>query len=126
MWRRYNANPDGVRGIDCTVRAICTVLDKSWEEVYVALCVQGFLMHDMPSSNGVWSAYLYGQGWRRVPFSEECPACLTVRDFCRGHPRGRYVMAISGHVVAVIDGEYYDTWDSGEEIPVFCWGNKEE
>ena len=28
---------------------------------------------------------------------------------------------ISGHVVAVIDGNYYDTWDSGDKIPIYYW-----
>ena len=126
MWKRYNANPDGVRGIDCTVRAICTVLDKPWEDVYIALCAQGLRMHDMPTSNAVWGAYLYERGWRRVPFAEVCPSCYTVQDFCEEHPRGRYIMAISGHVVAIIDGNLYDTWDSSEEHPVFCWEKWEE
>ena len=28
---------------------------------------------------------------------------------------------IDGHVVTVQDGKYYDTWDSGNEIPVYYW-----
>jgi hypothetical protein len=35
-------------------------------------------------------------------------------------------MAISGHVAAIIDGDLYDTWDSSEEHPVFCWEKWEE
>jgi hypothetical protein len=29
-------------------------------------------------------------------------------------------------VVPVINGEFYDTWDSGEERPVYYWEKKEE
>lgn len=28
---------------------------------------------------------------------------------------------IDGHVVCVQDGFYWDTWDSGQEIPVYYW-----
>ena len=45
----------------------------------------------------------------------------TVRDFCRDNPHGIFILALSGHVLAVIDGNYYDSWDSGEEIPVYYW-----
>lgn len=35
----YNANPIGKSVGDCTVRAISTVLNKSWDEVFVGLVV---------------------------------------------------------------------------------------
>ena len=126
MWRSYNANPEGGRVGDCTVRAISTVLNQSWEQTYVDLCLQGYIMSDMPSSNAVWGAYLHSRGFRRGIFTDICPECYTVRDFCREHPDGKYILAISGHVVPVIDGEFYDTWDSGEERPVYYWAKKEE
>lgn len=28
---------------------------------------------------------------------------------------------IDGHVVCVQDGYYYDSWDSGNEIPIYYW-----
>ena len=50
-----------------------------------------------------------------------CPDCYTIADFCNDHPYGTYILATGTHVVAVIDGDYYDTWDSGNEIPIFYW-----
>lgn len=126
MWRPYNENPGGARVGDCVVRAIATVTGQEWEETYIGLCLQGFIMRDMPSSNAVWGAYLHERGFTRGICSEECPKCYTVRDFCAEHRAGRYIMAISGHVVAVIDGDYIDTWDSGDEIPLYYWTKKEE
>lgn len=120
-WQSYNENPDDNITGDCTVRAICTVLGQEWENTYIDLCLQGLIMRAMPSENAVWGAYLRGRGFRRGIFSDACPDCYTVRDFCEENPRGRYILAISGHVVAVIDGVYYDTWDSGGELPVYYW-----
>ena len=42
-------------------------------------------------------------------------------DFAAEHPSGTYILALSGHVVCVMDGDYYDTWDSGGEVPLYYW-----
>lgn len=78
-------------------------------------------MFDMPSSNAVWGAYLRRLGFVKEMLPDYCPDCYSVRDFCLDHPYGQYVLMLSGHVVAVEDGCYYDTWDSGDEIPLFYW-----
>ena len=120
MWYKTNINPSGKRVGDCTVRAISTVLGQDWDRTYTDLCLQGFLMGDMPSANAVWGEYLRNRGFCRhlIPESDEY---YTVRDFCRDYPMGVYILALSSHVVAVINGEYYDTWDSGDEIVIYCW-----
>ncbi len=83
-------------------------------------------MCDIPNANAVWGAYLRSKGFNRNIVSNDCPDCYTVNDFCREHPEGKYVLALSGHVVAVCDGNFYDTWDSGEEIPIYYWYKEEE
>ena len=125
-YAEYNANPAGNRVGDCTVRAISKALGQDWEETYTGLALQGFLLCDMPSANHVWGAYLRGKGFRRGIIPDECPDCYTVRDFCRDNPAGTYILAISGHVVAVENGTYYDTWDSGGEIPLYYWYRKDD
>lgn len=121
MYKQYNANPVARRAGDCTVRAISKITGKSWEQVYVGLCVCGFKYYDMPSSNYVWGIYLTDNGYSRHIIPNHCPNCYTVADFCTDHPRGEYLLALSGHVVAVVDGDYYDTWDSGDEVPMYFW-----
>ena len=39
------------------------------------------------------------------------------------HPKGIYVVATGSHVVAVVNGDYYDSWDSGDEIVAYYFGN---
>ena len=124
MWIKYNANPDGKRVGDCTVRAISKATDQEWEAAYSALAVEGFLLYDMPSANHVWGAYLRRKGFRRNIIPETCPDCYTVEDFCRDNPKGVYILALPSHVIAVIDGDYYDTWDSGAEVPIYYWERK--
>ena len=119
MWINYNANPAGRQVGDCTVRAVSKVLDEDWEQSYSGMALQGFMLCDMPSANHVWGAYLRSKGFERHIIPDTCPDCYSVKDFCKDHPKGRFLLALSGHVVCIIDGNYFDTWDSGNEIPLY-------
>lgn len=122
MYVQYNANPDNnFSAIDCTVRAISAFLDLSWDETYIALAVEGFEKKDMPNANSVWGSFLDRIGCHRTAIPNTCPNCYTIRDFCKSHSKGKYLLATGRHVVPVIDGKYFDTWDSGDEVPIYCW-----
>lgn len=126
MYSEFNANPIHKRVGDCTVRAISKALDQPWEDTYLGMAVEGFMLFDMPSANSVWGAYLHSKGFKRklIPDNEDYD--YTVRDFCKDFPKGTYILALPSHVIAVIDGVYYDTWDSGNEVPVYYWYKDEE
>ena len=119
MYVPYNPNPYHKRVDDCVIRGIAKVLGKDWNTVYLGVALQGFTSKNMPSSNAVWGEYLRHKGFRRYAIPNSCPACYTIADFADEHPKGRYILATGSHVIAVVDGDYYDTWDSGEEVPVY-------
>ena len=114
-----NPNPEKNLVGDCVIRGISILTDRPWEDIYMEVVAQGYSMYDMPSSNAVWGAYLKSQGYTRRAIPNSCPNCYSIVQFCNDHPRGKYLVATGTHVVAVIDGNYYDTWDSGNEIPVY-------
>lgn len=120
-WKPYNPNPARNQVGDCTVRAISKALEQDWETTYAGLTAYGFMLCDMPSANHVWGAYLRKKGFRRYIVDDHGEDVYTVDDFCRDNPHGVYVLAIPGHVVCVCDGCYYDSWDSGQEIPQYYW-----
>lgn len=124
-WIPFNANPAGRQVGDCTIRAISKVTEKPWEDTYSEIAVQGLMMRDMPSANAVWGAYLKSQGFKRHIIPNTCPDCYTLNDFCEDHPEGMYIVALQNHVVAVNDGNYFDTWDSGEEMPLYYFSKEE-
>lgn len=121
MYIEWNPNPTGRKVGDCSVRAISKALDKDWETAYALIVVKGFEMGDMPSSNITWGSVLRQYGFVRRAVDNTCPDCYTVADFCADHPEGTYVLGLDRHVVTVVDGNWYDAWDSGAETVIYYW-----
>lgn len=119
MWIKVNPNPLGKRVGDCVVRAVSVATGLPWKEVYDGLYDVGWHEADMPNSNQVWGMYLYRMGFEPFVLPEACPKCVTVKQFAKRFPYGRYVIGTGNHAVAVINGNYYDTWDSGNEVPAY-------
>lgn len=116
---RSNPNPQGAEVGDCTVRALCNAEGITWEQAFLTLCVQSFMMADMPSSNNVFGSYLIEHGYKYHAIAESFPLSYTVADFCEKHKNGVFILGTGTHVVCVKDGNYIDSWDSGNKIPIY-------
>ena len=118
-WIYYNPNPKENLVGDCVIRALSLACEQDWDTTYLELLAQGFSLKDMPSSNIVWGIYLKHKGFKRYIIPDTCPDCYSVSEFCYDNPKGLYVLATGTHVVTCVDGNYYDTWNSGNEIPIY-------
>lgn len=118
-WQFFNPNPLGKFVGDCTIRAICAATGLSWYEVHRQQCDLSRIMANMPSSNEVWWELLRLHGYKWVKMFDQCPDCYTVADFAYDHPDGYYILGPKEHAIAVIDGNWYDTWDSGATVPLY-------
>ena len=126
MWINYNPNPASIRKVgDCAVRAISKALGLSWETAYIKLVINGLAMGDMPNANNVIASVLRQNGFKRVNIPTECPDCYTVAEFASKYNKGVYVAGTGVHVVTIIDGNYYDSWDSGDEAITYVWKKEE-
>ena len=126
MYRYYNPNPRGnVTAGDCVIRAITKADKIDWATVYTALCVYGMKYGDWGNSNAAWDAYLRDQGYKRKIIPNTCPSCYTVGDFAREHPSGTYIAATGRHAVAVVNGDWFDSWNSRNEIPMYYYTKEE-
>lgn len=77
------------------------------------------MMSNLPSANSVWGTYLIGKGFEEGSLMRRCKECYTLLDFCRDFPNGTYVVGTDDHAVAVIDGNFYDSYDSGGVNPTY-------
>ena len=121
MWIYANPNPCRAEEPDCVVRAIAIATDQSWKKVHRDLCQLSCEKCTMPSVNWLWGLYLKRKGFERFLLPDACPACVAVRDFARMYPEGTYVVGTGTHAVAVIDGNWYDAWDSADETLTFFY-----
>lgn len=109
---------------DCATRAIAIVTGKPYQEVYDAINAlakkERIGKHKRKSSarNGIskaiWKPYIESLGYTWTP-------TMKVGQGCKVHlrkeelPSGRLIVRVSGHLVAVIDGEIQDTHDSSRD-----------
>ena len=114
-----NLNPRGMFVGDCVVRAVAEALGTTWDKAYLGLIDYGYRMKNLPNANEVWGAFLYDNGFYKQPIPDYYPDRYTVRRFCDEHPSGTFVVATGGHVVTVKNGCYIDSWDSGDEVPIY-------
>ena len=102
---------------DCQVRALCKVLDLSWLEAFdltIPICreLQTYTIFDCDLNKT--KTAMETLGFIYVGISTKAGKSRpTIEQFAKDHPTGRYICRVSRHVVAVVDGKYYDTWDSG-------------
>lgn len=121
MWIEANPNPAKKQVPDCVIRAICIALNKPWLEVSDELYSFARREYSVTCDDNIWGYYLYSLGFEPFLLPSTCPRCITVNDFTKMYPKGVYIIGTGKHAVAVIDGNYYDSWDSGNEIPTFFW-----
>lgn len=114
-----NLNPIKRNTNDCVIRALALIMDERWEDVYMELAHEGLALYDTMEANSTWGNYLKRKGYIQDLLPNTCPLCYTLRDFCRDYPHGRYIVATGSHVIGVIDGDFFDTSDSGSEIVTY-------
>lgn len=122
-YSNYNPNPAGRSVGDCAVRAIARAMDTDWDTAYAMLSAAGMAMKDLPNADSVWGGVLLAHGWHKGLLDDG----YSVASFADEHPTGKYVLSMPGrHVVAVDNGNYYDSWDSGNELPVYYYEQDED
>ena len=122
MWIYANPNPKGKQVPDCVIRAICIALNKPWLEVSDELYYQfARREYSVTCDDNIWGQYLYSLGFEPFLMPSSCPKCVTIDEFTKYYPKGTYIIGTGKHAVAVINGNYYDSWDSGDEVPSFFW-----
>lgn len=121
MYIYYNPNKKQNNTTDCVIRAICKLTNKSWTDVYWDLSDEGAEKGAWGSTMEVWGSYLRKLGFKRNHIPNTCPDCYTVRDFAHDHPKGGYIVATGEHLVAVENGNVYDSWDSSDLVPVYYY-----
>lgn len=100
---------------DCVARAISIVTGRDYREIYNELAERQVEVNGVRSarngiSKDVRKAYLKELGFEWVP-TMRVGQGTTVHLRADELPKGRLIVSVSKHVVAVIDGVIHDTHD---------------
>jgi hypothetical protein len=117
----FNPNSNGDKLTDHSVRAISKVLGKEWEDVYIGLCAVGHSHKDMPSSPYSIETFMKEKGFEKKAISFSYPRCTTVKKFSEENSKGRILLITENYIVALVDGDYYDIYDSGNEEVIYYY-----
>ena len=103
---------------DCQVRALSKALGLTWVEAFditIPICreLQTYTIFDGEHGMTVEAMDRLGFDYDGVS-NKRGSKRPTVDSFARDHKQGTYIVKVAHHVVAVVDGKYYDTWDSGD------------
>lgn len=115
----YNANTRNKDVGDCTKRALSLAFGLDYDEVSRELNQikrgQGQTEYNLDS---VWTKFT---DRRNVKFIKDNRG-INLDEFCQEHPTGTYLILTgrptryhSNHIVCVIDGNIYDSWNSGNQ-----------
>lgn len=122
MYKYFNNNPLARRTVgDCSVRAVSKALGISWDEAHDMLADMSKQMGTIMNDNDVISAVLRMNGFYRESLPCTTRDCYTVREFAMDNPIGTYVVGTGSHVVCIINGNFFDSWNSGDESLMYFW-----
>lgn len=115
-WKKYNPNPKSRNIGDCTLRSYCAAFDIEWDK---AFDVASKIAKDNASmiqyvSDKVLTEHFgctIDEEYNKVKAKDR----ITVNNFAMTHPYGTYVLHVRQHQVTVKNGEYWDSWDSGDK-----------
>ena len=104
---------------DCTIRALSKFYNINWIDAFhkcLPIIEKYQILPSFFFQAEQEDKICEDLGLRRIPISNKKGSKRpTVKSFAKDHPTGTYIVKVSHHVVAVVDGYYYDTWDSGEK-----------
>lgn len=108
---------------DCVIRALTKVYNMKWIEVFDEIvkisrkmqvpfnCKPCYDKYIMDVKKSEYKDISNGKGTKRH----------IVDIFAKEHREGKYILRIEHHIVAVVDGKYYDTWDCGRKSLYGQW-----
>lgn len=115
MYKFYNNNALGLFQNDCTVRAISTATNNSWDDTYEHLSNIARLEGNMMDDKDFIINYL-DKRYKRI---YDLP--LTVGEVSGAFPDNILLITMYGHITCSKYGIVYDSYDCRDRFVEYCW-----
>lgn len=121
MFKRINKNPKQRKTDDCAIRAISTVFNKEWTEVFDELSVLARSIYSVPSASETVKEYLQEYPVLPVKYHTDSGGRkrYKVKDIC--DLEGSYIIKLSNKFTCVVDGVIHDLWDCRDHAASIVW-----
>ena len=124
-YKYFNPNPKGLEMGDCVIRSLCAATKLTWYEVFDKLtefarnnCV---VLNEGHSKIVESRMKYFGFIRNKIGKPTKGSRSYTVADFCKDHSEGKYILNLQHHMIAVINGEYYDIYPCWDNSKVYCY-----
>ena len=117
-WFKFNPNPKNRNIGDCTLRAYCAAFDIEWDDAFdiaSEIAKENSSLIEYVSDKVIKDHFGYDVDPDYNKKKVKAKDRITINDFTISHPYGTYILGVRKHLVTVKDGEYWDSWDSGDK-----------
>lgn len=118
-YKRKNVNPKENNVGDCAIRAISTLLNTSWDNIFDVLIKKAKSDKLMPSTTSLLDDYLVNDlGYEKIELRHPIKMSKFIKSKTQGsylvycHAKSRKLKSYTGHAAFVKDGVLFDSWDS--------------
>lgn len=117
---------------DCAVRALANVSSFSYPEVYKLMADAGrkrnkgtpwATLHSVYMATGAKEAAYYGSNTAKMACrfnAKHYNKSLTLKSFINQHTKGKYIVIVRGHALAVCDGGVIDSFANKAGKRLMC------
>ena len=111
---------------DCSIRAMTKALGITWVEAFDELVKYARESQKLINSLSNIQNYMKDNNivYESI-YKPKAKKKTTVEMFAKSHKEGTYILyakvGFGTHLVAVKNGQYFDTWDCGNKIVYGCW-----
>ena len=107
---------------DCVIRALTKALSMEWLQVFDEIQPISRELQVPFNCRPCYEKYIENKGFKYYGVSNKKGTKRpTVEIFAKEHKVGTYILRVAHHLVTVVDGVYYDTWDSGKRCLYGYW-----
>lgn len=117
-WHEYNPNPKERNIGDCTLRSYCAAFGISWDKAFdiaSKVAKENSSMIQYVADKVLVEEFNCVVDEKYNKKTVKSKDRIKVNEFALSHPYGTYILHVPKHQVTVINGEYWDSWDSGDK-----------
>ena len=116
-WEEFNPNPLGKKVDDCSIRSYCAAKGIEWDTAFDYACEIAEQEKDIINSGKVCHRVVtekLGMNLNKESKKVKPKDRMTVMEFACLHNSGTFILDCPKHFVAVVNGRYCDTFNSGK------------